>query len=236
MRAARPIPIEELASEPPHHSPRSVVAISTIRGSSTRHPSHESRDYADDQRLIAAIMRGDRRAAGTLYDALRPIIDHTLRRVLHGRPSDFEDLVQTTFERIVRSIGEDRYEGRSRLTTWAAAIAGHVAMDAVRRKLREARFYTDTSPESDAVEAVRCWAEERRMEVRSEMRRIHATLSRMKPDLVHVLVLHDVLGYEVAEIAEVMKTGLSATHSRLARARKEFLRRAGARVTRGANQ
>src|SRR5690606_16841928 len=53
-----------------------------------------------DERLVAAILAGNSRAAGTLYEELRPSIDGALRRVLHGRRTDFEDLVQITFERV----------------------------------------------------------------------------------------------------------------------------------------
>jgi RNA polymerase sigma-70 factor (ECF subfamily) len=222
-----PLPKSGVVDRPPHVAAPPVSRL-------TPDDSSPVPDYSDDRELIAAILRGDRGAAGALYDHLRPIIDHTLRRILHGQPSDFEDLVQTTFERIIRAVAEDRYEGRSRLTTWAAAIAGHVAMDAVRRKVREARFFTNTSPEADSMEAPRSHAPERRLEARSEIRHVHAVLSRMKPDLVEVLVLHDVLGHEVSEIAELTKAGLSTTHSRLARARKEFLRRIGAHTKRGA--
>jgi DNA-directed RNA polymerase specialized sigma24 family protein len=46
------------------------------------------------------------------------------------------------------------------------------------------------------------------------------------------LLLHDVLGHEVAEIASIAGAGISATQSRLLRARKELLRRARAVVSR----
>ena len=183
-----------------------------------------------DQQLVEAILQGNERMAAVLYDRLRPVVDHALRRVLYGRPPDFEDLVQITFERVIRGIAEDRFEGRSSLATWAAAIAGHVALDALRRRFREARALDSSPPEAIDGSSGPPQATERRLEARSEIRRLHAILARMKPRLADTLVLHDVLGYELTEVAEIVGSGLSATQSRLQRARAELLRRAAATV------
>jgi RNA polymerase sigma-70 factor (ECF subfamily) len=184
-----------------------------------------------DQRLIAAIRDGEEWAAEVLYDRLRPVIDHALRRVLHGRPADFEDLLQATFERIIKALAGARFDGRSRLTTWAAAIAGHVAMDALRHRFREERFLAQVAPVTLGGSANVPQSAERRLEARSEIRRLQGILARMKPRLADTLVLHDVLGHELAEVAEIVGAGLSTTQSRLQRARAELLRRAAAGVS-----
>jgi RNA polymerase sigma-70 factor (ECF subfamily) len=192
--------------------------------------------YPGDAALVDAIVRGDARAAGVLYDRLRPVVDHALRRVLHNRPDDFDDLMQSTFERIVRSLAQDRFDGRSQLTTWAAAIAGHVAMDALRHRYRERRWITATDVEAVEHPPSNAYTSEKRLEARSEIRRLHRILVRMKPNLADTLILHDVLGHEVAEIASIAGAGISATQSRLLRARKELLRRARAVVPREGHQ
>jgi len=148
---------------------------------------------------------------------------------LHGRYADFEDLVQTTFERVIRTLIEGRFEGRSRLSTWAGAIAAHVAMDSLRRRTRERRLFT----EPDAVESeprATTWVPERQLEARSEVRRLQGILSRMKPELANALVLHDVLGYSVPQLARLDGIKMTAAQSRLSRARKEFARRSSASI------
>lgn len=183
----------------------------------------------EDRELVRAVLAGDAGVAGTLYDHLRPTIEHALRRVLHGRSRDFEDLVQTTFERVIRSLSEGRFEGRSRLTTWAGAIGAHVAMDALRRNTRERRLFSDQ--ETALIDGhATTPTPERRLEARAEVRRLQGVLSRMKPALADVLVLHDVLGHSVPQIAESHDMAISAVQSRVTRARKEFARRASARV------
>lgn len=183
----------------------------------------------DDQILLRAILNGDRAAAGALYDLLRAPIDSALRRILHQRGPDFEDHVQVTFERILRSIAEGRFEGRSSLKTWACAIASHVALDALRRKKRDAqRFYE--LPDQDVLPSG--GHTDRRLESLGEIRRIQGILADMKPQLSETLILHDVLGYKLSEIGALKNSTDSATQSRLQRARKEFRRRAERPISR----
>lgn len=163
--------------------------------------------------------------AGALYEHLRPSIDRALRRVLHGRHRDFDDLMQITFERILRGVVEDRFEGRSSLRTWASAIAAHVALDALRSSGREERRIQGDAVVADIPSGPRA---EGRMEARAELNRVHDILLRMKPDLAETLILHDVLGHPLEEVAEMKQAGLSATQSRLRRARQELKRRAAA--------
>lgn len=178
-----------------------------------------------DEELLRAVRGGDRRVAGALYEHLRPSIDRALRRVLHGRHRDFDDLMQITFERILRGVVEDRFEGRSSLRTWASAIAAHVALDALRSSGREERRIQGDAVVADIPSGPRA---EGRMEARAELNRVHDILLRMKPDLAETLILHDVLGHPLEEVAEMKQAGLSATQSRLRRARQELKRRAAA--------
>src|SRR5688572_12386979 len=87
-----------------------------------------------DRCLVEAIQAGDARAAAPLYAALRPSIERTLYRVLHGRPPEFDDLMQTTYERVLRTTARGDFEGRSQLKTWASSIAAHTAVDYIRRR------------------------------------------------------------------------------------------------------
>ncbi len=185
---------------------------------------------AADERLVQAILGGTRGSAAALYDCLCPSIEHALRRVLHHNNSEFEDLVQITFERVVRTIIEGRFEGRSRLSTWAGAIAAHVAMDLLRRRSRERRVFADgdtPGPEPMATTVI----PERQLEARSEIKRLQGVLSRMKPELADILVLHDVLGHSIPSISRLYGIKLSKAQSRLGRARKDFVRRSSAKIS-----
>src|SRR5215212_10043987 len=80
-------------------SGRSTVDV----GSAT--PSHT----LSDDMLIEAVVAGDSRVAGQLYDRLVGIVDRTLYRVFGRRESDHDDLVQATFEQIVLTLTKRRY-------------------------------------------------------------------------------------------------------------------------------
>jgi RNA polymerase sigma factor (sigma-70 family) len=178
-----------------------------------------------DRELVDAVMRGDSVAAAPLYQYLRPSIEGAVRRIVQGRRVDFEDVVQTSFERVVRAIGEGRFEYRSKLSTWAGAIAGHVALDWVKRNAHERRLFSDLESVTSEPMATTLLSE-RRLEARSEVRRLGRVLGRMKPKLARILLLHHGLGNSVAHISKIGDHSVSATHARLRRARQEFARRA----------
>jgi DNA-directed RNA polymerase specialized sigma24 family protein len=54
----------------------------------------------------------------------------------------------------------------------------------------------------------------------------------MNPDHVRAVVLYDVLGHSLAEMAAVLDISEAAAQSRLSRGRKELLRRGGAKLGR----
>jgi RNA polymerase sigma factor (sigma-70 family) len=172
---------------------------------------------------------GDSSIAQLLYDQLQPTIEYALSRVLRHRNSDLDDLVQVTFERVIRAIAADRFSGQSALTTWTAAIAGHVAIDYLRRSQVERRLFSDALPLEPRIASSGVYWTERSLEARSEIQRLHAALSRMKPALAETVVLHDVLGHNVEEVAALTGASQAATRSRLFRGRKELLRQTGGR-------
>lgn len=162
-----------------------------------------------------------------LYQRLRPSIEYALLRILRRRHSDIEDLVQVTFERVVRSLTANRFSGQSALSTWAAAIAGYVAIDYLRRSQVESRLFSDApAVDTDMATSAVDFAE-RRIEARSEMQHLHTVLIKMKPKLAETLVLHDVFGHSAEEVAALCGVSVVAIRSRLFRARRDFVRRAG---------
>jgi len=177
------------------------------------------------------MQRGDSSVARLLYARLYPAIDSALRRVLRHRGFDTEDLVQTTFERVIRAIAADRFSGKSALTTWAAAIAGHVAIDHLRRLQFERRLFHDVSPAEAPARPSGTYSLEGSLVARSEIQRVQGILARMSPLLATTVVLHDVLGHTMEEVASIIGVSEPAARSRLLRGRRELVRRAAARKT-----
>lgn len=220
---------DHLASDKPegNDSQNVMAAHPTPHSLNAGHRSRPEPELSDRE-LLAAIRRGDGSSAQVLYDRLQPAIEHAIRRVLRQRTEQNDDLIQITFERIVRAIVEDKFAGQSSLTTWASAIAGHVAIDALRRSVRERRLFSNTtSTEVSPLPSGERAMTERRLEARSEIQRLHRVLGKMKPSLAETLVLFDVLGHNLDEVAALLGITPSAAQSRLFRARKELVRRTG---------
>jgi len=185
-----------------------------------------------DEEIVKALNRGEGWAAETLYKNLYPAVSRTLWRVFQTRPNDFEDLVQITFERVIRTLVDNRYAGACSLTTWASSIASHVALDTLRAKTRERKVFSSDATIALDDRTPHAADPERSLEARSEVRQLQGILGRMKRDQARAILLHDVLGHELAEVAAVMGVSIAAAQSRLVRGRKELVRRKRASIVR----
>src|ERR1700731_2584099 len=72
-----------------------------------------------------------------LYDRLLPARQATLFRILGRREHDHPDLIQSAFEQIVSSLMKRRYARGCTPVGWAATIACHVGLNALRARRRE---------------------------------------------------------------------------------------------------
>ena len=174
--------------------------------------------------LLEGVARGEPSASATLYDALCPLVVRTLKRILRDPGADYDDLVQTTFERIVRTLVEKGASSVSNVPAWGAAIAAHVALDALRVKIRERKlFLHDATHEASSSEVGPSL--ERQLEARRKLLWVQEALARMNADQARTLVLHDVLGHDLVETASLTGVTVAAAQKRLWRARQDLLNR-----------
>jgi RNA polymerase sigma-70 factor (ECF subfamily) len=104
---------------------------------STGDESGGSTRPANDQRLLAALRRGDENAFRTLVDEHGPFL---MRLALMQVPSRAiaEEVVQDTWLAVLNGI--DRFEGRSSLRTWIASILLNTAHTRGQRERRVLPF------------------------------------------------------------------------------------------------
>lgn len=177
-----------------------------------------------DEALIDAVQRGEQRVASELYDRLIEVVDHTLYRIFGRREPDHDDLVQSAFEQIVRTLTQRSYARACNLRTWASSIASHVGLNALRARRRE-RGVIDRSLQGD-IDFVPVERDaERTAQARAELEELRLTLAEMKTDQAHAVFLHDVLGHDLAEMALLLDVSVAAAQSRLVRGRRELYRR-----------
>jgi RNA polymerase sigma-70 factor (ECF subfamily) len=188
--------------------------------------SSPARPRRSDPEIVAGLTRGEAWAAEELYDRIHPYVERTLRRVLRYSGAEFEDLVQASFERIIRVLSERSLGGACDLPTWSSAVSAHVALDALRRRVRERKLFRN-EPTPEVLRGVD-HSPERSVEARFDVARVQGIFGRMKQKHAEAILLHDVLGHDLSEIAVITGVSVAAAQSRLVRGRKELLRRARA--------
>jgi RNA polymerase sigma-70 factor, ECF subfamily len=137
-------------------------------------------------------------------------------RALAGPRPDLDDLVQKAAERTVRAM--PRFEGRSSFSTWSYGIAYRTVLDHDRWYRRWARRFTyadDAAPEPRSEQRVEESAHEA-----ARAASLHRALSQLPAAKRTAIVLHDLEGYEMKEVAEIVKTNERTVRSRLRDGRK----------------
>ena len=182
-----------------------------------------------DEDLIDGLLQGRNAAAEHLCRQLRPVIERTLRRLFPGC-EDHDDLVQSSLERVVRTLVEKRFAGACSLSTWASTIAAHVGIDAMRSRTRErGLFRVGLSSSPDILAQPEAVPLERKLEARSELSCLTEVMDSISPEHRQTLLLHDVLGLELKDIADETGVTPAAAQSRLVRGRRELVRHRNAR-------
>ena len=93
---------------------------------------------------MRAFGSGDRSAGERLYDRYSSRI-YGLGLVMLGNEAAAEDLVQDAFVKLLRSA--ERFDpARGSLDTWVLLVARSLALDALRRRVLEARMLEATRP------------------------------------------------------------------------------------------
>jgi RNA polymerase sigma-70 factor (ECF subfamily) len=180
-----------------------------------------------DDELIDAFEKGDRDVADLLYDHLEGAVDATLIKVLGRRDQDHDDLVQAAFEQILVTLARRRFGRACSLKSWAICITTNVALNAIRKRRSERRFVSPDHDSNEADVASRSIDPERA----AQLSALRDELGRIAPATAQVIVLHEVMGCGLAEVAVLTGLSISAAQSRLVRGREELKRRLGASRT-----
>jgi RNA polymerase sigma-70 factor (ECF subfamily) len=193
--------------------------------------------HDDDDALIEAVARGDSKVAGRLYDRLIGVVDRALYRVFGRRESDHDDLVQATFEQIVLTLVRQRFAGACSLSSWACSVASHVGLNALRARRRE-RGVMALSEDTSTLPAIPAQGADVEHEagVREQIERVRSHLATLAPEKAETILLHDVFGHDLSEIAVLTGVSVAAAQSRLVRGRKELFAKLDARGERDALQ
>jgi RNA polymerase sigma-70 factor (ECF subfamily) len=180
-------------------------------------PPEAASTSVDDSQLLAAMRAGDKGVASAFHDRVRPQVDRTLLRLFRRYDVDHEDLRQVALIELVMTIG--KFRGECSLDSWVGALTARIVFKHLRKRQSERRLFgvlerEDMAPQSgvstnDAL-------------VRNLMHHASQHLRAMDPNRAWAFFLHDVLGYELREVAQIMGVSVSAAQSRLVRGRREL--------------
>ena len=197
------------------HSSAGVLRLVSSRPDA-EDPRRE-RPQVDDDALVRAIRAGAPEVAATLCERVWPQVDRTVRRLLGAADSDHDDLCQLSLIELVTTI--DRFRGDCSLNVWAQTVTSHVVFKHIRRRKLERRIFTELL--ADDAPTAFSMGSEQRSTTRNLLGLIAVHLDRMNQKRAWAFVLHDVMGYDLREIALMTKSSVAATQSRLVRGRKE---------------
>lgn len=171
---------------------------------------------AEDQALLDAVRAGRPGIATAVHDRLQPTVARTVARLLGRSDSDFADLTQQALIEIVLNV--DRFRGEGSLDGWASVTTAHVVWKHLRRRRLERRLFEELVPDA----AVSGGSPAREVQWRQTAELLKAHLEGMNADRASAFVLHDVWGYDLREMAEILGVSVAAAQTRLSRGRREL--------------
>lgn len=170
---------------------------------------------------LKALQSGDRGEFSRLVDAYYPNIYRLAMKML-GNQQDAEDVLQETFLKAYRNL--DRFDGRSKVSTWLFRIATNEALMILRRQ-RPNIFSIDEPIETDEGENEPvqiidwCCVPEKELLSQEVRKNLDRAVDRLPHNLRVVFLLRDIEGLSTQETAEVLGLSETAVKTRLSRAR-----------------
>jgi len=157
-------------------------------------------------------MSAENPAWDELFELLGPIHDDVqlFARRIAGSNAEGDDVFQEAVLRAARKLSTLR--DRARFRPWMCSVIVSVHRTRCRRAFFR-RLVSREVPDVPGDDGSR-WADER-----ASARRAQAALSSLSPPQREAVVLFELQGYSLDEIAEIQRTSLSSVKSRLARGR-----------------
>ena len=165
-------------------------------------------------------MRGDTDAFGVLFTRHKDRLWAVAVRTL-GDPEEAADALQDAMISAFRQAGG--FRGDSAVTTWLHRIVVNACLDRLRRRAARPAV---SGLDEQAIDAVSPGPRGTDAEASADTAMdVMAALRTLPPDQQTALVLVDMLGYPVADAAEVLGISVGTVKSRCARGRARLLPR-----------
>lgn len=173
---------------------------------------------SDDAVLLERVVGGDHDAFSTLMRRHQDRVFSVCLRVMSNRSAAL-DATQETFLTVYRKANQ--YRATAAVGTWIYRIAVNTCYDLLRK---ERRRPSESMP--DYLDPADPTAGDRFDSVELAPS-IAAALDSLSPEFRAVVVLSDIEGYALPELAELLELPLGTVKSRLFRARKQLASQLG---------
>jgi len=170
--------------------------------------------------FLGAILFFGAPAPETVVREYGPVVYRHLKR-LFGPRADVDDMFQSVFVEILRSL--PTFRGKSHIKTWIHRITLNIAYQEMRRK-----YYTpaldelDDGAELEGDQTQATPAFHASPEQALAVRRLYIALAELDPKKRLAVVMHDVEGFKLREISDLLCIPLQTVASQLHAGRAEL--------------
>ncbi len=174
-----------------------------------------------DQEIVNSCLQGNEKAWEAFVQSHARRVYALSRRFTRCR-ADAEDLTQEVFIRIYLTLRSYRAESSS-LSGWLMHVARNLLIDRYRRARRRERIcpMLELDPSLHDLRAHDPLQDFARDEAAVT---VHEALQKVSPSTRPVIVLHDLEGLALEEVAALLKIPLGTVKSRMTRGRRELAR------------
>lgn len=164
--------------------------------------------------LIESCRQGNRSAQLSLYKMHAQRLYVACLRIV-GNPEEAEEAMQDSFLKIFTRIGQ--YQEGQCFEAWMHRIAVHTAIDYVRRRTQEWVEFTENMAEPEEED------EPDEEEIQYTVRQIRNGVSQLPPGYRVVLSLYLFEGYDMEEIASILKIQPPSVRTQYLRGKRKLL-------------
>ena len=172
-------------------------------------------ESVSDEMLLKRVAEGDKAAMHIMFARHRVKVFRFILRTVRN-PAIAEDLVSQVFLDVWRSA--NRFENRARVSTWLLSIARFKAINALRRRAREAPLDQQKLPDvADAADTP-----EAALDRKETNGILQACIDALSPAHREIIELFYYRERSVAELSEAIGIPLATVKSRIFYARKQL--------------
>ncbi len=176
-----------------------------------------------EKELVKRILNGDSAAFQELYNTHKKALIRACWYFL-GNDSEVEDMVQETFIKALKNLGNFRFE--CSLGTWLNHIAVNLCRDFLEKKNKTMPFSVDFFASHPSREQTTPYPEEARQILREEIQKLEGRDKEL-------ITLREIQGLSYESIANRLKIPVGSVTSGLFRARQKLVEKVREKLPKG---